>query len=162
MFFPFSSAGAVPCRCSGRVAVPRMANLPPNLSLGGASFGGGAAPPSPAASSASGQPSKDRKIASAEQLVLDLCDAELRENALLDLSKVCLLRSSFSCKARSFDWQTNVTDWNLFGLVGKNVVFFPWKKDVFVLIWTALVRVRWMIGRLFWYSKYDRGKKLLC
>ncbi|XP_074567597.1 uncharacterized protein LOC141824246, partial [Curcuma longa] len=40
-----------------------------------------------ATSSSSGQPPKDRKIASAEQLVLDLCDAELRENALLDLSK---------------------------------------------------------------------------
>ncbi|KAG6475524.1 hypothetical protein ZIOFF_064751 [Zingiber officinale] len=64
----------------------RMANLPPNLSLGGASFVGGPAPPSPSAAS-SGQPPKDRKIASAEQLVLDLCDAELRENALLDLSK---------------------------------------------------------------------------
>ncbi|XP_042472747.1 CCR4-NOT transcription complex subunit 9-like [Zingiber officinale] len=71
-----------------------MANLPPTLSLGGASFGGGAAPPSPAAAppspaaaAASSQPTKDRKIASAEQLVLDLCDAELRENALLDLSK---------------------------------------------------------------------------
>ncbi|XP_042434547.1 CCR4-NOT transcription complex subunit 9-like isoform X2 [Zingiber officinale] len=63
-----------------------MANLPPNLSLGGASFVGGPAPPSPSAAS-SGQPPKDRKIASAEQLVLDLCDAELRENALLDLSK---------------------------------------------------------------------------
>jgi hypothetical protein len=30
-------------------------------------------------------------MVSAEQLVLDLCDPELRENALLDLSKVALL-----------------------------------------------------------------------
>jgi hypothetical protein len=30
-------------------------------------------------------------MASAEQLVLELCDRELRENALLELSKVHLL-----------------------------------------------------------------------
>ncbi|THU53983.1 hypothetical protein C4D60_Mb10t20180 [Musa balbisiana] len=69
-----------------------MANLPPSLSISSASFGGGPAPPSPVASAAAaaaavGQPPKDRKMASAEQLVLDLCDPELRENALLDLSK---------------------------------------------------------------------------
>jgi hypothetical protein len=33
-------------------------------------------------------------MVSAEQLVLDLCDPELRENALLDLSKVALLPPS--------------------------------------------------------------------
>ncbi|WOL05076.1 hypothetical protein Cni_G13799 [Canna indica] len=66
-----------------------MANLPPSLSISSASFGGGPAPPSPVAAAAggAGQPGKDRKMASAEQLVLDLCDPELRENALLDLSK---------------------------------------------------------------------------
>lgn len=35
-----------------------------------------------------GAASQDMKMASAEQLVLDLCDPELRENALLELSKV--------------------------------------------------------------------------
>jgi CCR4-NOT transcription complex subunit 9 len=35
-----------------------------------------------------GQAAKDKKMASAEQLVLELCDPELRENALLELSKV--------------------------------------------------------------------------
>jgi CCR4-NOT transcription complex subunit 9 len=34
-------------------------------------------------------------MASAEQLVLDLCDPELRENALLELSKVST-HNSFS------------------------------------------------------------------
>ena len=41
-----------------------------------------------------GQASKDKKMASAEQLVLDLCDPELRENALLELSKVSTRKSS--------------------------------------------------------------------
>nr|ACG39853.1 cell differentiation protein rcd1 [Zea mays] len=36
---------------------------------------------------APGQAAKDKKMASAEQLVLELCDPELRENALLELSK---------------------------------------------------------------------------
>nr|XP_010941549.1 CCR4-NOT transcription complex subunit 9 isoform X3 [Elaeis guineensis] len=47
------------------------------------------AAPSPSAPVAAGavQPVKDRKMASAEQLVLDLLDPHLRENALLDLSK---------------------------------------------------------------------------
>lgn len=44
------------------------------------------------ASSAGGAPSaqatKDRKMASAEQLVLELSNPDTRENALLDLSKV--------------------------------------------------------------------------
>ncbi|PKA57008.1 hypothetical protein AXF42_Ash002312 [Apostasia shenzhenica] len=67
-----------------------MANLPPSLSINSPPFGG-PAPPSPAAAAAvaavAAQATKDRKMASAEQLVLDLCDPELRENALLDLSK---------------------------------------------------------------------------
>ncbi|KAG1368417.1 CCR4-NOT transcription complex subunit 9 [Cocos nucifera] len=65
-----------------------MANLAPTLSIS-SSFGG-STPSSPAAAVSGGattQATKDRKIASAEQLVLDLCDPELRENALLDLSK---------------------------------------------------------------------------
>ncbi|XP_010923683.1 uncharacterized protein [Elaeis guineensis] len=65
-----------------------MANLPPTLSIS-PSFGG-STPSSPAAAVSGGaatQATKDRKMASAEQLVLDLCDPELRENALLDLSK---------------------------------------------------------------------------
>lgn len=72
-----------------------MANLPPSLSIGAASFAAPSPPPpSPGASSSSSAAAaapgaaKDRKMASAEQLVLDLCDPELRENALLDLSKV--------------------------------------------------------------------------
>jgi len=63
-----------------------MANIPP-------SFAGVSPPsPSPMAGSSSGpavgQAAKDNKMASAEQLVLELCDPELRENALLELSKV--------------------------------------------------------------------------
>ncbi|KAG0527427.1 hypothetical protein BDA96_06G232500 [Sorghum bicolor] len=62
-----------------------MANIPP-------SFAGVSPPsPSPMAGSSSGlapgQAAKDKKMASAEQLVLELCDPELRENALLELSK---------------------------------------------------------------------------
>ena len=69
-----------------------MANLQPSLSIP-PSFAG-ASPPSPSpiggggVGGGGGQPAKDMKMASAEQLVLDLCDPELRENALLELSKV--------------------------------------------------------------------------
>lgn len=48
---------------------------------------GGPTPPSPTAAGGAAQVTKDRKMASAEQLVLDLCDPDLRENALLELSK---------------------------------------------------------------------------
>lgn len=74
-----------------------MANLPSSLSLSASSFGNipaMSAPqsPSPAGGAAGGgvggQGTKEKKMAGAEQLVLDLCDPELRENALLDLSKV--------------------------------------------------------------------------
>ena len=75
-----------------------MANLPPSLS-GGPSLGAPSPPPPPPASSSAANAAavqaaaggRDRKMVSAEQLVLDLCDPELRENALLDLSKVTLL-----------------------------------------------------------------------
>ncbi|KAG0496273.1 hypothetical protein HPP92_000964 [Vanilla planifolia] len=61
-----------------------MANLPPSLSINQPPFG---VPASPSPAAAVAAQAKDRKMASAEQLVLDLCDPELRENALLDLSK---------------------------------------------------------------------------
>jgi len=69
-----------------------MANLQPSLTIP-PSFAGASPPsPSPVAGSSSGpalgQAAKDKKMASAEQLVLELCDPELRENALLELSKV--------------------------------------------------------------------------
>ncbi|KAF0894499.1 hypothetical protein E2562_039276 [Oryza meyeriana var. granulata] len=69
-----------------------MANLQPSISIT-PSFAGASPPsPSPIGSGSVGaggvQGTKDRKMASAEQLVLDLCDPELRENALLELSKV--------------------------------------------------------------------------
>lgn len=57
----------------------------------GAAFGGGGAPPQPSSVGGGAQGSgagKDRKMASAEQLVLELSNPELRENALLELSKV--------------------------------------------------------------------------
>ncbi|KAF7068038.1 hypothetical protein CFC21_073836 [Triticum aestivum] len=67
-----------------------MANLPPALAAG-PSFGAPSPPPlpPPSGSSAAAPPAggRDRKMVSAEQLVLDLCDPELRENALLELSK---------------------------------------------------------------------------
>lgn len=67
-----------------------MANLPQSLSMG-TPFGG----PSTSAQIPAGAPAnKDRNLASAEQLVLDLSNPELRENALLELSKVILLISN--------------------------------------------------------------------
>ncbi|CAH2072888.1 unnamed protein product [Thlaspi arvense] len=51
-----------------------MANLPPSLSLKSAAFSGASS-------------SNDRKLSPAEQLVLDICNPELRENALHELSK---------------------------------------------------------------------------
>jgi hypothetical protein len=62
-----------------------MANLQPSLPVP-PSFAG-ASPPSPSPIGGAQEPN-DRKLASAEQLVLDLCDRDLRENALLELSKV--------------------------------------------------------------------------
>ncbi|XP_019251790.1 PREDICTED: cell differentiation protein RCD1 homolog [Nicotiana attenuata] len=63
-----------------------MANLPQSFSIGVGGFGSGGAAAS--SSSAVGAPAdKDRKMQSAEQLVLDLSNPDLRENALLELSK---------------------------------------------------------------------------
>ncbi|KAK4398548.1 UNVERIFIED_CONTAM: CCR4-NOT transcription complex subunit [Sesamum angustifolium] len=56
-----------------------MANLPPPLNLKAAPF--------EVPSSSSFGAGKERKMQSAEQLVLDLCNPDLRENALLELSK---------------------------------------------------------------------------
>ena len=68
-----------------------MANRPQSLSLN-VQFGG----PSVSAPSVAGaQANKDRKMASAEHLVLDLSNPDLRENALLELSKVTFA---------NFDW----------------------------------------------------------
>lgn len=64
-----------------------MANLPQSFSIGVGGFGSGGAAAS--SSSSVGAPAdKDRKMQSAEQLVLDLSNPDLRENALLELSKV--------------------------------------------------------------------------
>lgn len=60
-----------------------MANLPPPLNLKAAPFE--ASSSSVAAAAAA---NKDRRMQSAEQLVLDLCNPDFRENALLELSKV--------------------------------------------------------------------------
>ncbi|KAL6843712.1 hypothetical protein ACP4OV_026283 [Aristida adscensionis] len=66
-------------------------NLQPSLTIP-PSFAGASPPsPSPMAGGSGGpdmgQAAKDKRMASAEQLVLDLCDQQLRENALLELSK---------------------------------------------------------------------------
>lgn len=87
-----------------------MANLPPPLNLKAAPFevSGGSAAVAAAAN-------KDRRMQSAEQLVLDLCNPDLRENALLELSKVscsmCIFLVSvdfyeyefFTCKCTEFE-----------------------------------------------------------
>ncbi|KAG6793580.1 hypothetical protein POTOM_002795 [Populus tomentosa] len=63
-----------------------MANLPQSLSMN-APFGVPSAS-NPASAAVAGAPAnKDRKMASAEHLVLDLSSPDLRENALLELSK---------------------------------------------------------------------------
>ncbi|KAI9186475.1 hypothetical protein LWI28_017631 [Acer negundo] len=72
-----------------------MANLPQSLSMNAPFGGGGGGPttsnPNAAAAAAAAAggagANKDRKMASAEHLVLDLSNPELRENALLELSK---------------------------------------------------------------------------
>ncbi|KAH0761264.1 hypothetical protein KY290_017337 [Solanum tuberosum] len=63
-----------------------MANLPQAFSVGVGSFRGEGGM-SPLSSSAGAPPYKDRKMQSVEQLVLVLCDLNLRENALLKLFK---------------------------------------------------------------------------
>ncbi|KAM7251049.1 hypothetical protein ACFE04_022932 [Oxalis oulophora] len=72
-----------------------MTNLPQSLSSLNGSFGGGApngggggaTSPNPSAVAAAANQNVDRKMASAENLVLDLSNPDLRENALLELSK---------------------------------------------------------------------------
>ncbi|KAK6132860.1 hypothetical protein DH2020_033391 [Rehmannia glutinosa] len=59
-----------------------MANLPPSLNLKAAPFEA-----SSSSTAAAAAANKDRRMQSAEQLVLDLCNPDLRENALLELSK---------------------------------------------------------------------------
>ncbi|KAG6420818.1 hypothetical protein SASPL_117357 [Salvia splendens] len=56
-----------------------MSTLPPPLNL--------KAVPFEATGSSSAAANKDRRMQSSEQLVLDLCNPDLRENALLELSK---------------------------------------------------------------------------
>ena len=61
-----------------------MLNQPQSLSMN-APFGGSS---SSMVSLAEAQMNKDQKMASAESLVLELINPDLRENALLELSKV--------------------------------------------------------------------------
>ncbi|GFZ07405.1 cell differentiation, Rcd1-like protein [Actinidia rufa] len=62
-----------------------MVSLPQSLSMN-SPFGG---PGGSSAANAVGAPAnKERKMQSAEQLVLDLSNPDLRENALLELSKI--------------------------------------------------------------------------
>lgn len=67
-----------------------MANMPQSLSMNAAAVAafGGSGSSSANSAAAGSQGNKDRKMQSAEQLVLDLSNPELRENALLELSKV--------------------------------------------------------------------------
>ncbi|KAB1215164.1 hypothetical protein CJ030_MR4G001392 [Morella rubra] len=82
-----------------------MANLPQSLSMN-APFGG----PSSSAPTAAGAPAnKDRKMASAEHLVLELSNPELRENALLELSKIDIQHMP-QHGFRSLDWQGGLHD----------------------------------------------------
>lgn len=71
-----------------------MANRSQSLSIN-VPYGG---PSVSAPSIAGAQANKDRKMASAEHLVLDLSNPDLRENALLELSKVTTPRfGSVTC-----------------------------------------------------------------
>lgn len=75
-----------------------MATLPPPLNLKAAPF--------EASGSSSAAANKDRRMQSAEQLVLDLCDPDLRENALLELSKVkCCVCLSYISKFKTFPFK---------------------------------------------------------
>ena len=65
-----------------------MDNLPQSLSMSAAAACGGPGSASASPSAAGTQGNKDRKMMSAEQLVLELSNPDLRENALLELSKV--------------------------------------------------------------------------
>ncbi|KAL0302017.1 UNVERIFIED_CONTAM: hypothetical protein Sradi_6478500 [Sesamum radiatum] len=63
-----------------------MANLTPSLNLKAPPFEVGSS--STIAAAAAAAANMDRRMQSAEHLVLDLCNPDLRENALLELSKV--------------------------------------------------------------------------
>lgn len=78
------------------LCIDMMANLPQSISAmnNGGGFGGvssaGVNSVGGGGGGGSSQVNKDRKMQSAEQLVLDLSNPDLRENALLELSKVSL------------------------------------------------------------------------
>lgn len=75
-----------------------MASLHPSLNMKTGHFEAALnmkAGPFEAAGTSSAAASKDRNIQSVEQLVLDLCDPDLRENSLLELSKVFSFSSPF-------------------------------------------------------------------
>lgn len=63
--------------------VKAMANLPPSFPFSMASS------------------SNDRNLSPVEQLVLDICDPELRENAIRELSKVSFIIIIFSLRNRT-------------------------------------------------------------
>lgn len=70
-------------------SIEGMTNLPQSFSIGaGGGFGGFGGVASPSLVGAGTSANNDRNMQSAEQLVLDLTNPELRENALLELSKV--------------------------------------------------------------------------
>nr|XP_004248335.1 CCR4-NOT transcription complex subunit 9 [Solanum lycopersicum] len=69
-------------------SIEGMTNLPQSFSIGaGGGFGGFGGVASPSLVGAGTSANNDRNMQSAEQLVLDLTNPELRENALLELSK---------------------------------------------------------------------------
>lgn len=115
-----------------------MTNNPNPLSINPHMFG---SQPSP-----SSQPSpqqRERRVASLEQLVLDLCDRDLRESALLDLSKVApflfvllfLTKKLITCLNQNFDFVIFFFSlgWIVSGLRLKCTFYFEKKKFFFLV-----------------------------
>ncbi|CAL1354130.1 unnamed protein product [Linum trigynum] len=101
-----------------------MANLPNSLSMN-APFGGPGSNPGAAGAPAG----KERRLASAEHLVLELSNTDLRENALLELSKK---RELFQDLAPLL--------WNSFGTIAAllqvNHLYVVSLYYIFQIIWT--------------------------
>ncbi|KAG5027298.1 hypothetical protein JHK86_023212 [Glycine max] len=112
-----------------------MSNLPQSLSMG-AAFGGGGAPPQPSSVGGGAQGSgagKDRKMASAEQLVLELSNPELRENALLELSKPLRYHADAVFTVMRFDVVCGELDGCLEAVSPKRELF----QDLAPLLWNS-------------------------
>nr|CAN74776.1 hypothetical protein VITISV_035590 [Vitis vinifera] len=89
------------------------------------------------------QMNKDQKMASAESLVLELINPDLRENALLELSKLCLVDEILwvqrKTKAKNKELFQDLAPfvWNSFGTIAALIQKRELFQDLAPLLWNS-------------------------